>query len=477
MKLEEGAIIDGKYRIVRMLGRGGMGVVYVAENLRVKRQVAIKVLSRAATELHGDALMRFEREAQAAGQIGSDHIVEVLDMGTTEAGDRFMVMELLEGETLKERAKRGRISIDKIVELFRQILDGLEAAHAAGIIHRDLKPDNVFLQKKRAGHDDWVKILDFGISKFSGMSGDAAQHTRTGVVMGTPFYMSPEQARAASSVDERSDLYTVTVMLYEMLTGQVPFRGETFAELMFKIVFEPQPHPKSVSPLLDDEICGIVVKGMHRDPAARFQNAAEFRAALLAWEEKRAAGQLKRSPLASVSELSLTPPPSSVATPEPPPVSTPLGAAAVAGPPSSTLGPGSSPNSASQTRQTWAQSERTSVPAGKRKGGVVAASLAAVVAVSAGGAYMLLRGNSRPTELPPSAAAAPASTPEPEKTAPAPSASVATPAPPPSASAASSEGAGAKPAATSSAAAPTATTQAPSTKKSVTKKVVTDYGY
>ncbi|MDI1430374.1 serine/threonine protein kinase [Polyangium sorediatum] len=472
MKLEEGAIIDGKYRIVRLLGRGGMGVVYVAENLRVKRQVAIKVLSRAATELHGDALVRFEREAQAAGQIGSDHIVEVLDLGTTEQGDRFMVMELLEGETLKERAKRGRISIDKIVELFRQLLDGLEAAHAAGIIHRDLKPDNVFLQKKKAGHDDWVKILDFGISKFSGMSGEAAQHTRTGVVMGTPFYMSPEQARAASSVDARSDLYTVAVMLYEMLTGQVPFSGETFAELMFKIVFESQPHPKAVSPMLDDEICGIVVKGMHRDPAARFQSADEFRVALAAWEEKRASGQLKRSPLPSVSDLSL-PPRLGVATPEPPPVSTPLGAGALAGPPSSPSDPGSSPpNSASLTRQTWAQSERASVPAGKRKGGLVAAGLAVVVAVSAGGGYIVLRGGSRVPEAPSSAAAAPAPTPEPEQAAPAPSpsASAATIAPPASASAA------AKPASTSSAA-PAVTTQGAATKKSVTKKVVTDYGY
>ncbi|HVK67766.1 MAG TPA: serine/threonine-protein kinase [Polyangium sp.] len=471
MKLEEGAIIDGKYRIVRLLGRGGMGVVYVAENLRVKRQVAIKVLSRAATELHGDALMRFEREAQAAGQIGSDHIVEVLDLGTTEQGDRFMVMELLEGETLKERAKRGRISIDKIVELFRQMLDGLEAAHAAGIIHRDLKPDNVFLQKKRAGHDDWVKILDFGISKFSGMSGEAAQHTRTGVVMGTPFYMSPEQARAASSVDVRSDLYTVAVMLYEMLTGQVPFSGETFAELMFKIVFESQPHPKTVSPMLDDEICGIVVKGMNRDPAARFQSADEFRAALVAWEAKRARGQLTRSPLPSVSALAL-PPPLGVATPEPPPVSTLSGAGAPAGPPSSPSDPGSSPNSASSTRQTWAQSERTSVPAGKRKGGLVAAGLAVVVVVSAGGGYMLLRSGGRAPEVPSSAAAAPAPTPEPEQAAAAPSlsASVATAAPPASASAA------VKPASTSSAA-PAVTTQGAATKKSVTKKVVTDYGY
>ncbi|WP_170319749.1 serine/threonine protein kinase [Polyangium spumosum] len=477
MKLEEGAIL-GDYRIVRILGRGGMGVVYVADSLRQDGlQVAIKVLSQATVELHGDALARFEREAQAAGQIGSDHIVEVLDVGTTEAGDRFMVMELLEGETLKARAKRGRISIDKIVELFRQLLDGLEAAHVAGIIHRDLKPDNVFLQKKD-GREEWVKILDFGISKFSGLAGEAASHTRTGVVMGTPFYMSPEQARSANSVDTRSDLYTVGVMLYEMLTGQVPFKGETFAELMFKIVFEPQPHPKSQSPLLDDEICGIVVKGMQRDPAARFQSAAEFRDALVAWEEKRAAGSLKRTPLPSIVDVAVQPPPPSVRTPEPPPLSTPPDEASLAGPtsspsgpPSSTLGPTSAPTSASQTRQTWAQSERSSVPAGKRKGGLVAASLAAVVAVSAGGAYVFLRGNPGPPALPPPAAAAPVPTPEPETTTPPPAASTAAPTPAESASAAPAESASVKPASS------VAPTQVAPTKKSVTKKVVTDYGY
>src|SRR6185503_11826492 len=130
------------------------------------------------------------------------------------------------------------------------------------------------------------KILDFGISKFSAMTGDQAQSTQVGTVLGTPYYMSPEQARSASAVDARSDLYTVAVMLYELLTGQVPYHAPTFAELMFKIIFEPQPHPKAVMPTLDDELCAIIVKGMSRDPAARFQTAAELQAALAAWESR-----------------------------------------------------------------------------------------------------------------------------------------------------------------------------------------------
>ena len=287
MGLSEGDVIDGKYRILRLLGKGGMGTVWVAENLRVRRHVAIKVLTRTAAEATGDALLRFEREAQAAGQIGSDHIVEVLDLGTTADGDRFMVLEYLEGDTLKQRMRLGRLDGQKTAQVFCQLLEGLTAAHAAGIIHRDIKPDNVFLQREKAGHRDWVKILDFGISKFSQLSAEEGQVTRAGMFMGTPFYMSPEQARTAHAVDTRSDLYSVAVMLFETLTGQVPFSGTTFTELLFKIAFEPQPHPRAVMPTLDDEICAIVLKGMARDPAARFQTAGEFAAALTAWDARR----------------------------------------------------------------------------------------------------------------------------------------------------------------------------------------------
>jgi eukaryotic-like serine/threonine-protein kinase len=373
--LREGSIVDGKYRVQRLLGRGGMGAVWLAENIRVRRQVAIKVLSRAAAEQAGDALVRFEREAQAAGQIGSDHIVEVLDLGTTGDGDPFMVMELLEGETLKQRMKRGRLDGDKVSAVFQQLLDGLAAAHAAGIVHRDLKPDNVFLQREKAGQRDWVKILDFGISKFSQISGEAGQMTQAGMVMGTPFYMSPEQARTAHAVDARSDLYSVAVMLFETLTGQVPFNGTTFAELLFKIAFEPPPHPKSVMPTLDDRICAIIVKGMERDPAARFQSAAELGAALQAWDAWRAAagGRVMDAPAAPVL-----------------PVPPPTGLAAEDAATRVWMGP-------TETQRSWNEPIAVASQARKGRGAIIAVAGLIGALAAIGAAALLLRGGGTAT--------------------------------------------------------------------------------
>src|SRR4051812_834592 len=221
MSLSTGDVIDGKYRIVRLIGEGGMGAVYEGENIRIHRTVAIKVLHAGVAE-NQDAVQRFEREAQAAGRIGSEHIVEVLDLGDLPDGSRFMVMEFLEGTTLSDRiVSRGRISARDSARLVSELLDGLGAAHQAGIIHRDLKPANVFLLSSKQGRADFVKILDFGVSKFSVLSDDMSM-TSTGAVVGTPYYMSPEQAKGAKFIDARSDLYSVGVILYESITGQVP---------------------------------------------------------------------------------------------------------------------------------------------------------------------------------------------------------------------------------------------------------------
>jgi serine/threonine-protein kinase len=418
MALSEGDVVDEKYRILRLIGKGGMGTVWVAENLRVKRQVAIKVLLRSAAEAAGDALLRFEREAQAAGQIGSDHIVEVLDLGTTPEGDRFMVMEYLEGDTLKQRMRRGRLDSQKTAAVFCQLLEGLTAAHAAGIVHRDIKPDNIFLQKEKAGHRDWVKILDFGISKFSQLSGDEGQVTRAGMVMGTPFYMSPEQARTAHAVDARSDLYSVAVMLFETLTGQVPFSGTTFAELLFKIAFEPQPHPKTVMPTLDDEICAIILRGMERDPAARFQTAGEFATALEAWAARREARpsreQMMTMPLpqrapqpeAVTSHGLLAPPPPAplnsptfafVAAPGVPGVPGALGDAATqswANEPtgSATLDPASQPGSPGITQKSWDGTVPTpTLPMQKSLAPMIAGAVMTVAAAAAVAVFLVTR--------------------------------------------------------------------------------------
>ncbi|MFO0551574.1 MAG: protein kinase [Polyangiaceae bacterium] len=286
MSLSPGQIIDGKYRIVRVLGVGGMGSVYEGENTRIHRRVAIKVLHPHVAD-KADIVQRFEREAQAAGRIGSQHIVEVLDLGNLPSGERYMVMEFLDGESLTSRIKvRGRLSPEETAMILRQLLEGLGAAHEAGIVHRDLKPDNVFLIR-RSGQD-FVKLLDFGVSKFSN-AGDELSMTKTGAVMGTPYYMSPEQARGGQ-VDYRSDLYSIGVVAYQAVTGQVPFNAETFNELLFKIALDVPPPIETVVPGFDPSFAALVQRAMEREAAHRYQSAAEFAHALVMWASTRGVG-------------------------------------------------------------------------------------------------------------------------------------------------------------------------------------------
>jgi serine/threonine protein kinase len=311
MALEPGQIIEGKYRIVRLLGEGGMGAVFEGENIRIQRRVAIKVLHPAFTA-NADVTERFQREAQAAGRIGNDHILEVLDLGTLQDGSHFMVLEYLDGETLSSRVKSlGRLMPRQAAPLIEQVLAGLSAAHEAGIVHRDLKPDNIFILKKKAGHSDYVKIIDFGISKFQPLAGDGMKMTSTGAVMGTPYYMSPEQASGSRNADARSDLYAVGVILYECVTGRVPFDGETFNQLMFKIVLSDPPPLNEIVPDLDPAFASIVLKAMARDVEHRFQSAQAFADALTEWSEKGTSvsvppptAQATRQQLASVPGLS-----------------------------------------------------------------------------------------------------------------------------------------------------------------------------
>jgi hypothetical protein len=284
MELSVGQIYGEKYRIVRLLGQGSMGAVYEGENVRIRRKVAIKTLHANVAE-KGDTLQRFEREAQAAGRIGSKHICEVLDMGDLPDGSRYMVMEHLEGVTLQQHIRSsGRLKPLEASAILQQLLEGLGGAHTAGIIHRDLKPANVFLVRL-PGRPDFVKILDFGVSKFSVLS-DEMSMTRTGAVLGTPYYMSPEQAKGARGTDARSDLYAVGVILYECITGQVPFSAETFNELLFRIVLESPPPAESFVPDLPPELAAIIRKSMAREPAERYQTADELKQALAAFSAK-----------------------------------------------------------------------------------------------------------------------------------------------------------------------------------------------
>jgi serine/threonine-protein kinase len=283
--LNPGDIIEKKYRIVRLLGEGGMGAVFEGENVRIKRRVAIKVLHSAIASDPAVA-RRFQQEAQAAGHIGNEHIIEVLDLGELPNGDHFMVMEYLDGEPLSGRIKRlGRLSPEQAVPLFKQILAGLGAAHDAGILHRDLKPDNIFILNEKGGQQDFVKIIDFGISKFQPLAGELKM-TRTGTIMGTPYYMSPEQASGAREMNVQSDIYAIGVILYEALSGAVPFDAPTFNQLMFRIVLSEAAPIEGVVPDINPAFATIVKKAMAREQAHRFASCHEFRAALEAWSKQ-----------------------------------------------------------------------------------------------------------------------------------------------------------------------------------------------
>jgi serine/threonine protein kinase len=281
----QGQLLENKYRIGRLIGQGGMGAVYEAEAVLLHRRVAIKVQTFGhGTQTSGEMAMRFQLEAQAAGRIGSRHIVDVIDLGRLESGEHFMVMEYLDGQSLRDRIdSRGGMTAREAYPIAQQLLVGLSAAHAAGIVHRDLKPENIFLVRQADG-SDFVKILDFGISKFNDIRGSqgAFSLTRTGALMGTPRYLSPEQATGGKAVDQRTDIYMVGVILYECLTGSIPYEANTFNELLFQIV-QDQPRPiRERNPSVEANFAALVECAMHKDPKHRFQSADEMSEALRA---------------------------------------------------------------------------------------------------------------------------------------------------------------------------------------------------
>jgi serine/threonine-protein kinase len=274
-----GTTLAEKYKILRKIGTGGMGAVYEAEHKVIGRRVAIKTLHLQFATDQG-LVRRFTNEARAAAMIGHPNILECTDMGRTPDGAPFLVLELLEGADLAHAiAQDGPMTVGRIVRIATAAASALKAAHDKGIVHRDMKPENIFLVE-RDGNPDHVKVLDFGISKFSAASGVSQAGTQAGSVLGSPYYMSPEQVTNASTVDARADLYALGAIIYEALTGRVPHDAETLPALLFKICGEL---PVSIVAYRKDvpaEVVQAVEKAMARDPDDRFAGVAEFAAAL-----------------------------------------------------------------------------------------------------------------------------------------------------------------------------------------------------
>jgi serine/threonine-protein kinase len=283
--IEPGVVIDGKYRVVRRIGEGGMGTVYEGENVRIERRVAIKVLHEHVAS-SAEFSERFDREARASARVGSEHVCDVLDLGDLPNGQRFLVMEFLEGESLEDRLERvGRMTVAELAPIAFQLLEGLGKMHMAGVIHRDLKPANIFLSRSGRKPTETVKILDFGVAKIVPRADQPSQMTSTGIMMGTPLYMSPEQARGARDVDGRTDLYAASVIFYRALTGDLPHLGNNLHELLFKIVLEDARPIRDSVPEVDEAFAAIVTKGLARDAEQRFSSAREYQLELAAWAE------------------------------------------------------------------------------------------------------------------------------------------------------------------------------------------------
>ncbi len=270
-----------RYEIERLLGDGGMGSVYRAKHVMLNQPVAVKLL-HAEFARRGDMLERFIREARAAAAIGNPHIIRVHDCDVTPEGRPFLVMELLEGEGLDALIRRERrLTPQRVVALSQQILDGLGAAHVAGIIHRDMKPANVFVRKTPdPAVPEFVTVLDFGISKMADPTGENQHITQTGAVIGTPIYMAPEQIMNPKEIDRRADIYATGVMVYEMLSGRLPYEGANTAELIVKACTVPPTPLRDVAPDLPPAVIEVVDRAMAREPSARWQSTAEFADAL-----------------------------------------------------------------------------------------------------------------------------------------------------------------------------------------------------
>jgi serine/threonine-protein kinase len=293
MNIREGDVVAGKYRIERVLGMGGMGMVVAARHVALDEPVAIKVLLPEMLE-EQEAVARFLREARAAARIKSEHVARVSDVGELESGAPYMVMEYLDGQDLAAVLKaRGPLPIEEAVDYVVQTCEAIAGAHALGIVHRDLKPSNLMLITKTDG-SPCIKVLDFGISKF--LSKDASMAmTRTAAILGSPLYMSPEQMTSARDVDGRADVWSIGTILYELLTGSPPFTASSLPGLAMLIATTPHRPMRDLRPEIPAGLDAVIVGCLAKQRDERFASVAELAAALAPFAPEHAAISIRSS--------------------------------------------------------------------------------------------------------------------------------------------------------------------------------------
>jgi serine/threonine-protein kinase len=276
--VQAGDVLAGKYRVERVLGVGGMGVVVAATHVDLGQRVALKFLLPQAL-LHPEAAPRFLREARAAVKIDSEHVARVIDVGRMENGAPYMVMEYLEGQDLSDHPKGRDLPIPDAIDFVLQACEAMAVAHTAGIIHRDLKPANLFVARRPDGAPI-IKVLDFGISKVTEIEAGKVDLTQTSAVMGSPLYMSPEQMKSARRVDVRADIWSLGTILYELLAGVPPFNGETLGEVFAAVMMAEPPSLRQLRPEVSEQLERVVLRSLEKDPARRYANVGELTAAL-----------------------------------------------------------------------------------------------------------------------------------------------------------------------------------------------------
>jgi serine/threonine-protein kinase len=373
-----GDVFAGKYRVERIVGRGGMGLVVAAHHLQLDERVALKFLLPEAL-VNPEAVARFLREARAAAKIKNEHVARVSDVGQLENGCPYIVMELLTGMDLSTWLRqRGQLPVELAVDFVLQTCEAIADAHAIGIVHRDLKPANLFCVQRSDGRLS-IKVLDFGISKVTGPGAADHDMTRTNSVVGSPYYMSPEHLQSSKHVDTRTDIWSIGVILFELIAGATPFQAEGVTGLAIQIATTPAPPLRSLRADAPPELEQVVAKCLQKSPAHRYQNVGELAIALKDFggplagvAVDRVLGTLRQAGIATV------------------PPTAPALALALA--PAQTLPP--PPSSRSGTAATWGQASRVWNPVAPRPVGKVAlvvGSMAAVAGLVLGGALLLRR--------------------------------------------------------------------------------------